>query len=315
MDGMDTLLSPLSATSTGLQPAAAQGSASLPPATPSAPPPLGAGASSSSFASRVGNGVPSTRSSMEDGVSAAVMMGGGAEGVTGAVVSATDVARELIRRATQLEGRAPGRGASDGSAAVRAGPLGQAHSHHSPMGADPVRQVINNPVAASSGGEHLGRTMRDTVERTVSARRQHSPPTGLPTRGAESGASAHAARALVTGGASNSSVTAESVLQEAIALPAGERVLFFNDLRLHLHREGLLSVRNRASKRQRVSEPDALGAPHSAPVPLDAHDGDPVGTAPVGSAPLPPLTFSTTVTTMTTTIEQETVSGLPPDGR
>jgi hypothetical protein len=45
-------------------------------------------------------------------------------------------------------------------------------------------------------------------------------------------------------------VTAESVLLDAINLPSNERVLFFNDLRLHLHREGLLSVRNRTKKPQ-----------------------------------------------------------------
>jgi hypothetical protein len=46
----------------------------------------------------------------------------------------------------------------------------------------------------------------------------------------------------------NHGVTAASVLHEAISLPSSERVLFFNDLRLHLHREGLLSVRNRSKK-------------------------------------------------------------------
>jgi|EP01046_Picozoa_sp_COSAG06_P009338 hypothetical protein len=115
-----------------------------------------------------------------------------------------------------------------------------------------------------------------------------APPTGLPTHGSASGSAAHTASAVVTGGTANSSVTAESVLQEAIALPAGERVLFFNDLRLHLHREGLLSVRNRA-KKQRVNGAGpgtAVGAPPPASVQVGAQEGAPVGRAPVGSAPV-----------------------------
>ncbi len=297
---MDTLLSPLSATSQGLQRTATHASDSLPPATPSAPPPLGAEGSSSPFASRVGNSAPSTHRSITEGVSASVMMGGVAKGVTAALMSSSQAD---AGRSTQVEGRASGRGAPGRGAALRAAQLdeaaqlGQSHSHAAPM--DPVGEMIHNPVAASSSA--VGRA------RTVPARRHPAamagPPRGLSTHGTESGASAHATNTLVTGGASNSSVTAESVLQEAIALPAGERVLFFNDLRLHLHREGLLSMRNRTSKRQRTSSPDVVGAHQSVPVPLDALDDDPVGSAPVESAPLPPLTFSDTVTTaMTTTM-------------
>lgn len=128
--------------------------------------------------------------------------------------------------------------------------------------------------------------------------RTHAPtmtaaPASLPTHGSRSGSSAHTTSAVVTGGAANSSVTAESVLQEAIALPAGERVLFFNDLRLHLHREGLLSVRNRASKRQRVSNGvDTMGGPPSTSIPevhpieSDRIESDSIGSAPVGRGTL-----------------------------
>ena len=69
--------------------------------------------------------------------------------------------------------------------------------------------------------------------------------TGLPTYDAQPAAPGHPASGM-PGGASAAVPTVESVLAGAIALPPGERVLFFQDLRLHLHREGLLPVRNRA---------------------------------------------------------------------
>ena len=61
-------------------------------------------------------------------------------------------------------------------------------------------------------------------------------------------------------------VTADSVLHDAISLPSNERVLFFNDLRLHLHREGLLSVRNRSKKQPTMMQPPSV-VPGISPAP------------------------------------------------
>ena len=230
MGAMEPLLTPLSATGApqAMRQATSRAGA-LPPATPSAPPPMAADASSSSFTSRVRNAAPGTHGPMAEGVSSGLMMGSVAEHVAGLVP------------------------------------------------APPTEAGRSTPVESSAPG-------------SSSAQRQHV--AALRGEAARSSSSAHAPGALVAGGAANSSVTAESVLQEAIALPPGERVLFFNDLRLHLHREGLLSVRNRAAKRQRIAGLNGpvsfIGPPSSAPVTLSVQESAAVGSAPVGSAPPPP---------------------------
>ena len=87
---------------------------------------------------------------------------------------------------------------------------------------------------------------------------------GLPTYDAQPAAPGHPASGM-PGGASAAVPTVESVLAGAIALPPGERVLFFQDLRLHLHREGLLSVRNRAKKQRTAPAPPPPQQPQAAP--------------------------------------------------
>ena len=294
MRAIDTLLAPMVPT---------RPSSPLPPATPSAPPPLATEGSPSSFASRLSNA-----SSVAEGLSSAVMMGGVAERVAAGVVSATPTE---VGRSTPVDSRAPGRSGLGSSAAVRAEPLGQT------IGADAVGEVVSNPVASSSAA--VAATRHPAGPSLAAGLGLAGPPTRLPRHGPESGASARATSTLVTGGAASSSVTAESVLREAIALPAGERVLFFNDLRLHLHREGLLSVRNRAGKRQRLHGPrGTIGAPASASVPLGAQEGNLVGSAPIESAPPPPMTYSATLSstrpiTGSSLMSESRSHGLPED--